>query len=358
MESLPDEINLLIVSFIDEAEWRVTKYSSYRLVTRQFARIGAQHMFESFQFRPTEAAIERMNSIATSDLSRYVKVLDFDGELEAADGTLVAVSEDVRIQLFTKVVWGFSQVKSPIAFLNAQHLPRNIFQSDAMPNQLTNITTLDLMIDAATELPDDDEVYVKVSALKTFLARLHKLERLNLRFGQDNDWSEWNMPPAVKEVMPSGHTWAYLRSIQLECVSVMADDIIQLLAKYEGTLECFHFRQLHLSDVDSPVEWDNEDAAEQDGPKRELAWRSIFEQISKMESLQHGEVRRRSAKPLKLIKTDVMEWLMEDWVEVETDSNAEDLDTEQSDVEHANEEDEDEEDEDEEDEDEEDDIGR
>ncbi|KAF2818791.1 hypothetical protein CC86DRAFT_460922 [Ophiobolus disseminans] len=86
MTPLPDELHLMILSFIDPRDWHVSKYGNYRLVAKKYAHVGAQVMFESFQFRPTVRALERMENILGVGLGKYFKMLDYEGEVREEEG--------------------------------------------------------------------------------------------------------------------------------------------------------------------------------------------------------------------------------------------------------------------------------
>jgi hypothetical protein len=311
MEDLPDELHLMILSFLEPEVWRATKFSNYRLVSRRFAHIGGQYMFETFQFRPTKAAKERMETIVQAGLARWIKVLDCGGKLDDKP-------EDTNENVFKEIVTGFSTAGSPIQHLAAQNMSASTFQADDMPLSIrTKLIELDLHIRATSGGPPE----VNMPSFSAIVESLTQLEELYLIFGHGNDWWGWSRAPRIWDLLPlEPFKWEKLRMISLHHLSVTSDAVVGLLQAHSVTLCWFQFQGFHMlqpdgtedmdEDVDRPREW------------CEKAWRSVFAQIGKMEKLLHGEIYQGDAFSVKgwkvpvdcdgrkvVIKTDLVKWL-------------------------------------------------
>jgi hypothetical protein len=291
MDSLPDELHLLILSFLDPDEWRVTKYAQYRLVSRRFAAISAHVIFETFQFKPTTTAIDFMNNMVAADLARYVKTLDFDGEIKRErqsyhNNHYVPVkAEEIRFQNYREIVRGFAAAKSPIEWICALHFPWSFFRGDNMPAAFTQLKNLDLSIDIGPE----DEAHRGVQRLRSFVECLPRLEMMALAFGEEADWKASRLRlPMLRNIMPlEGFRWTKLRILYLEFLQITEAEVVSLLAAHAATLTCFHFtgfrmvrtKILTTNDRDFQRKWWENEKSE---------WRKIFAQIARMDVLKHA----------------------------------------------------------------------
>jgi hypothetical protein len=329
MDSLPDELHLMILSFLDPKEWRVTKYAQYRLISRRFAAIGAQKMFESFQFRPTTTALVRMNNMIDAGLARYIQTLDFEGEVDlerqSPDHTnyLVPVkTEELRFQIFREIMHGFAHAKSPVEWIGAHHFPSSFFREDNMPTAFSHVKNLDLRIDAGPKV----DAHRGVQRLRHYVESLSRVEMMDLAFGEEKDWlASRYKPPMLQDVIPlDGFRWTKLRCLCLEYLMITDAEVISLLAAHAATLKCFHFKGFRmvrgkivaLNDRDFQRKWwENE----------QLGWRNTFAQIARMEVLKHASLSSLSPRvqeeekvwKVKMqndgrtidVKTDLVKWL-------------------------------------------------
>ncbi|OAK94530.1 hypothetical protein IQ06DRAFT_298538, partial [Phaeosphaeriaceae sp. SRC1lsM3a] len=155
MESLPDELNIMIASYLTSA----IDSANYRLTSKYCARIGAEehfHYFPSGHGTP-ESAMERMRGIlGREELRRCVKGLDFDfnaaaegeegvedvaedeDDLEEDDEVMrardqarerAARAERDRIFVLASIASGFRDAEVRIELLQAQNLPFSFFSS-------------------------------------------------------------------------------------------------------------------------------------------------------------------------------------------------------------------------------------
>jgi hypothetical protein len=313
MDTLPDELHLAILTFLDPDEWRMTKYAQYRLVNRRFAALGAQMMFESFQFRPTTTAIDLMNNVVAAGLARYVKTLDYDGkvihESQSPDHTndsVLVYAEQMRVQNYREIVHGFAAAKSPIDWISAQHCPPLFFREDNMPATFTQLKNLDLHI-----YPDPkDNTHRGVQRLRHFVKSLPRLEMMTLAFGEYGDWEAKRFQfPMLRNIIPlDGFSWPKLRVLYLEFLMIAEAEVVSILAAHAATLKCFHFQGFRI--VRTKILATNErDFQRQWWENEQSVWRNIFAQIARMDVLQHAtlsslNLRRRQEEKVWKVKME------------------------------------------------------
>ncbi|KAF2830275.1 hypothetical protein CC86DRAFT_367091 [Ophiobolus disseminans] len=285
MTPLPDELHLTILSFINPCDWRVSKYSNYRLIAKQYAHVGAQVMFESFQFPPTVRALERMENILSVGLGKYFKTLDYEDELPRNEEGVKMVegegeqeenkeeqevdAEEEEMQyiddsdqeppphllhppaprsslqttVFTTVLTAFHAAKAPINYIDAQKLHASALP---LPLSLTpflaNLTQLELSVEISEFHPCPE------MGIRALVANIPALEGLHLRFANDQRWHDsWRDPPALWAIVPlHDGAWGRMKSISLTYVTATESELIQLLSVLPQTLTCFHFEHIKL----------------------------------------------------------------------------------------------------------------
>jgi hypothetical protein len=312
MDTLPDELHLMVLSFLDPDEWRVTKYAQYRLVSRRFATISAQVMFESFQFKPSTTAIDSMNKLVAAGLARYVKTLDFDGEVKSerqssyhTNHYVPVKTEEIHFKIYREIVLGFATAKSPMECICAQHLPSSFFREDNMPAAFTQLKSLDLRID----MDPEDEAHRGLQRLRPFVERLPCLEMMTLAFGEEADWEARRFKlPMLQDIIPlDGFRWTKLRTLCLELLWIREVEVVSLLAAHAATLTCFHFTGFRMMRTKIPTTNDREFQRKWWENERS-EWRNIFAQIARMNVLRHATLSSsspRKAKEEKLWKLKI-----------------------------------------------------
>jgi hypothetical protein len=253
MDSLPDETLLTIASFIDPDNWRSTQFANFRLVSRRYARIGAQVMFESFQFHPTTFALERMRGVVATGLDRWITCLDYDGDTVDRNGNHSALQTTV----FGDIVLGLARAESNFTWVAAWNLHAAVFSVVDLAPACSNITMLDLHFSGFTLTPEF------LPRVKEFTQSLVQLEMLTLSFGF-LDYERDHDPPRLDT-----HAWPKLRCMVLEYVVARESEMVALLQNHAATLRCFHFKGVKLEHGD---------------------WRRVFTQVARIEHLKHGSL--------------------------------------------------------------------
>lgn len=250
MNSLPDELHVRILSFLDPD-------ANCHLVSRRYVEIGAPIVFESFQFHPTDAALERMKNIAGSKLARYVTCLEFEGEVEGEYDHLISYEDtipsrarceqaeyDARVfaaklkeqereaqieavavrdaKTFHDMVIGFSCAGRPIAELVALNV-RQAFESDPeFKEACKSLTYLHLHINADNEDPG------LLDRLEYFVKDLAHLEDLALIIGEHDGW--YTRSVELHNITPQeSPIWTQLRTVELGHFGFIVDDLIEML---------------------------------------------------------------------------------------------------------------------------------
>jgi hypothetical protein len=278
IDDLPDEIHLTIAGLIDPREWRATKYSSYRLTSRRYARIGAQKMFENFQFRPTTDALVRMDGMINAGLAKWVHCLDYEGDKESRSPG----GKIMHTRIFRDVVLGFARAGSPFNWLGALQLNRKgVLEGAEMASACEKLTMLDMHFVGFVAGRDE-------AACRAFVRGMAGLETLTLSF-DDQYASRYGSrhpddarePPRMEDVLPAGeHVWPRLRCVVLEWLVVAESELSGLLQRHAVTLESLYLKGLVLHVPE--------------GEEREVwvgrSWRRLFAQIARMGVLKHGDV--------------------------------------------------------------------
>lgn len=322
LTSLPDELQVLILSFLDPHEWRATKFANYRLTCRRFAAIGAQSMFESFQFYPTNTSKDRLKAIANSKYKKMVNTVDYDGEVKDKEGLVVETDISTGINLFRKAVEIFAPTLKVICALNLHRaLVNPLVLTPTFVEACMNLTNLDLHFTYGPNSALAHPGLFDAPQLRSFVERLERLEHVMLGFGENGKWNcdkSWTDPPRI---LPLRLNCPKLHCIHLKFMTATEPDLLSFLAHLPPTVRDLGFDGLKLVSHDPTKVWANR------ADWHPAAWKRVFQQIGLMSGLEQGRVYTLGVDPWEdnaawtiqmegeagkrdvEIKTHLVEWL-------------------------------------------------
>jgi hypothetical protein len=241
---------------------------NYRLISRLYASIGADLLFENFLFQPTDASTARTASILASTIKKCVKVLDYEGS-----GGDWSVPQ--KVTHFLHVVAAFLATHAPIDTLGALNLRIEVFADFPACAHLATFDVRFECLDAPTQTQTQ-------RSLRAFLAQLTQLQNLALGFRGAA------APVWLRDVVPAESVWVRLKHVQVEDVCVTEEEFSALLANHARTLRSVYFRDLVMG---------------------EGTWRGVFGRLGDMEKLEWAGINEVEQEGCA--RADGEEWRVE-----------------------------------------------